>query len=141
VHYGKKKFITYSVLNRCGDKGQLNWLVRRVLRIGMGGCSTLGGSHRPWAVLLCCRLLFSGGARLVYLVIYLWERVKTCERRSVACHLDFYLGYYLVILTRGWFGGFLWVVGSGCVRGSAWSVFYILWLAWVSMIRLIDVFV
>jgi hypothetical protein len=33
-----------------------------VLRIGVGGCSTLGGGHRPWAVLVCCRWLFSGGA-------------------------------------------------------------------------------
>jgi hypothetical protein len=68
---GKKSLYTYSVLNRCGDKGQLNWLVRRVLRIGMGGCSTLGGGHRPWAVLVCYRWLFSGGAGLVYLAIYL----------------------------------------------------------------------
>jgi hypothetical protein len=33
-----------------------------VLRIGVGGCSVLGGSHRPCAVLVCCRWLFSGGA-------------------------------------------------------------------------------
>jgi hypothetical protein len=33
-----------------------------VLRIGVGGCSILGGGHRPCAVLVCCRWLFSGGA-------------------------------------------------------------------------------
>jgi hypothetical protein len=53
------------------------------------------------------------------------------------CHLDFCPGYYWVVLTRGWFGAFLWVVGFGCVRGSAWSVFCLLWLARVSAIRLI----
>jgi hypothetical protein len=44
-----KILYTYRVLNRCGDRDQLNWLVRRVLRIGVGGCSTLGGGHHPWA--------------------------------------------------------------------------------------------
>jgi hypothetical protein len=68
----KKGLYTNRVLNRCGDMGQLNWLVRRVLRIGVGGCSTVGGDHRPWAVLVSCRWPFSGGARLVYLVIYAW---------------------------------------------------------------------
>jgi hypothetical protein len=33
-----------------------------VLLIGEGGCSILGGGHRPCAVLVCCRRLFSGGA-------------------------------------------------------------------------------
>jgi hypothetical protein len=33
-----------------------------VLRMGVGGCSTLGGGHRPWAVLVCCCWLFSGGS-------------------------------------------------------------------------------
>jgi hypothetical protein len=33
-----------------------------VLRIGVGGCSILGRGHRPCAVLVCYRRLFSGGA-------------------------------------------------------------------------------
>jgi hypothetical protein len=60
--FWEKCLYTYRVLNRCGDRGQLNWLVKRVLRIGVGGCSTLGGGHHPWAVLVCCHWLFSGGA-------------------------------------------------------------------------------
>jgi hypothetical protein len=55
------------------------------------------------------------------------------------CHLDFYLRYYWVVLTRGWFGGFLWVMCSGCVHGSAWSVFCLLWLARVLTTCLTDV--
>jgi hypothetical protein len=51
----EKCLYTHRVLNRCGDRGQLNWLVKRVLHIGVGGCSIVGGGHRPWAVLVCCR--------------------------------------------------------------------------------------
>jgi hypothetical protein len=52
----------YRVLLMCGDWGQLNLKVKWVLRIGVGGCSILGGGHRSCAVLVCFRRLFSGGA-------------------------------------------------------------------------------